>query len=276
MIALAVTALTVALSPRGADPGLAAVSDRLVAVRADLAEEQIVALEDAVTIALDEARRAGAAVVAGDEAPSTHVHAAAELTAEAENGVQAARSAVANLAAASDARRPGRPLPAYPTAVGELESIAAQMRASADAADAFAAMRQIATGIPTILDQALAALADGDVDRGSALVARARSDHATIAAWDVDLVTLPVWLETTDAMISAVQHIVDAVRQGDAAAAELAAEEFAALGADAARADRALRIAMGEGGSSVLAPPLERLASVLADIRDARIAAAAE
>ena len=49
-----------------------------------------------------------------------------------------------------------------------------------------------------------------------------------------------------------------------------AAEAFSALTDDAATADRALRIAIGEGGSSLTAAPLERLAAALGGIEGVR------
>jgi hypothetical protein len=94
--------------------------------------------------------------------------------------------------------------------------------------------------------------------------------HDAIAGWEVEVVTLPVWLETTDAMIGAVERIVAAVDEGDEAAASAAAADFAELADDGGTADRALRIAIGEGGSAVTAAPLERLAAVLGAIDDLR------
>jgi hypothetical protein len=106
-------------------------------------------------------------------------------------------------------------------------------------------------------------------------VTQARADHALVAAWDVAPATLPVWVETTDAMISAVEQIISASRTGDVASANAAAEAFAALAADAAAADRALRIALGEGGSALTAAPLERLAAALGGIEGVRATTAA-
>ena len=94
-------------------------------------------------------------------------------------------------------------------------------------------------------------------------------------AWETDLPTLPVWIGTTDAMIDAVERILDATRAGDAAAARDAADEFAALADEAATADRALRIALSEGGAALIAAPLERLAAALRSIEGAHASAAA-
>jgi hypothetical protein len=87
----------------------------------------------------------------------------------------------------------------------------------------------------------------------------------------VELATLPVWLDTTAAMIGALEAIVAATESGDVAGARAAAEDFAAASQDAGPADRALRIAIGEGGSAVTAAPLGRLADVLRDVSSARL-----
>ena len=71
-------------------------------------------------------------------------------------------------------------------------------------------------------------------------------------------------------MIEAVERILDAIERGDDGAASKAAAEFSALSGEGATADRALRIAMGEGGSAVTATPLGRLAGVLSAIGELR------
>jgi hypothetical protein len=162
-----------------------------------------------------------------------------------------------------------------PVDPGEIESIAAQLAASAAAADRFADQRRRAERVTEALVEALAALEDGDLATGGARIAEARAAHDAIAGWDVDLVTLPVWLGTTDAMIGAMETIERATRAGDEVAARAGADAFAALADDAAPADRALRIAIGEGGSAVTAAPMGRLADVLRTIDAARAATAA-
>jgi hypothetical protein len=135
-------------------------------------------------------------------------------------------------------------------------------------------MRDRAFSVIGELDDAIAALDAGDLAGARDHVGRARDAHTAVAAWDVGLVTLPVWVETTDAMIAAVERIITATERGDSAAAQRAAEDFVARADDAAPADRALRIAIGEGGSAVAAVPLERLATILTSIDDARAAVA--
>ena len=108
------------------------------------------------------------------------------------------------------------------------------------------------------------ALDRGDVEEATELTSAARTDHDALVAWETDIPTLPVWIETTDAMIGAVEGILAATRAGDAAAASEAAAAFAALADDAATADRALRITLSEGGASLTAAPLGRLATAAA------------
>jgi hypothetical protein len=105
-------------------------------------------------------------------------------------------------------------------------------------------------------------------------LARARADHEAIAAWEVDLVTLPVWVAASGALVDAAEDLVLATADGDAQAAAEAADAFATQREGAASADRALRIAMGEGGTAVTAAPLGRLADLLRRIAETRAAVA--
>jgi hypothetical protein len=181
------------------------------------------------------------------------------------------------VAALEAARRAGDPaagsLAPGPDAT-ELASIAGQLEASAAAGGAFAEMRHRATSIGSDLEAALDALDDGDLGAAEGRVAVARAAHDAVAGWEVGFVTLPVWIETTDEMIGAVERIVEATRDGDAAAADEAAADFAAVAGDGATADRALRIALSEGGSSMTSTPLTRLAGVLSAIGELRASVA--
>jgi len=247
---------------------------RLVTDRAERADEALAQLEASLAPAVDAARAGAARVVAGDETPGAILHEAADLIAAAEGTAGDARRAVGALEEARRAWRPeGDPL-GQATDAGELGSIAAQLEASAEAADEFAAIRQRALAVTGTLRAALVALDAGDVAGARPLVAEAREDHRAVVSWEVDLVTLPVWIATSDEMIGAVERIVNATQRGDEAAAVQAANDFAALADDGATADRALRIAIGEGGSAVTAAPLGRLASVLSAIGELRLTVA--
>jgi len=272
---LAILGFAVLLGPRAADPAAAIGAQRVVRERGADAIAALDTLRTAIEPGLDAARLAAAAVVNGEDLPGDRIGAAADLIAGAEDAVLPARRAVAALSGARTAwRSETASLPA-PIEVGELGSIGAQLRAAADVADEFVDIRLRSEGLPGILDGALRALERGDVAEAELRAAEARADHAAVAAWDTDLPTLPVWLGTTDAMIRAVEEILAATREGDPDAASAAAEAFASLREEGATADRALRIALGEGGSALTATPLQRLALALGRIEDARAAAVA-
>ena len=271
LTAAGITAVLVTgLGAGGPRPEVELGARRLVLDRAQRADAALAQLEQSLATATDAARSGAARVVAGDEAPGGRLIEAASLIAAAETSAGEARRAVLAL---DDARR-ARSLDAQPiepaTERGELGSIATQLEATASAADDFAEMRARAAAVAGALESALVALEAGDTAAARALVAEARADHDAVAAWEVDFATLPVWTEITDEMIGAVERIVEAYQRGDGEAAVAAAGDFAALADAGATADRALRIAIGEGGSAVTAAPMERLASVLSRIEEVR------
>ena len=272
--AVAVLGVAILLGPVAADPAAVFAAERLVRERAAVAVSAIEALQGAMQPGLEGARTAAAAVVAGDGAPSPLLTEASGHIADAEEEVAPARRAMAALESARLAWHPDATKAPEVLAAGELTSIAAQLAAAGSAADAFADLRARGTGLPGVLEDALGALERGGIGEAEQLAVQARADHDAIVAWETALATLPVWIETTDAMIGAVEEILDATQAGDAAAASAAAEEFAALSDDAATADRALRIALSEGGASMTAAPLERLAAALRSVETARTAAA--
>ena len=268
-----VVAAAVVLLLGGGGPGPATTLDarRLVVDRAAAADDALGALEAAMQPGVDAARRGTALVVAGADPPGLDLVAAGELLGGAQPLAADAAAALAALHGAAVAAELEATIPEAVTP-DELGSIAAQIAGTAPAADGFATMRRRAERLVGLLDEALAALEAGSLTDASERVTAARADHDAIAEWEVELVTLPVWLDTTDAMIGAVEAIVAAAEVGDEAAARAAAEDFAALGDEAATADRALRIALGEGGTAVAAAPLSRLATAMRDVADARAA----
>jgi hypothetical protein len=208
--------------------------------------------------------------VSGEEPPGVQLEAAATQVAAAESAAQDARRAVRGLEGARRMLGIGDAVE-LDRATGEVESVAAQLASAAPAADAFAAMRARAEGLVPGLEAVLAALDDEALDEAHERVAAVRADHEALSDWQVDLATFPVWLDTTGAMIGAVEAILAATEAGDRAAALEAADDFAALAEDAGPADRALRIAIGEGGSAVTAAPLARLADLLRSVGSARL-----
>ena len=268
--AVTTTGVVLLLGPGAPRPEVDQTARRMIVEAAEDADAALAALAAALAPAVEAGRAGSARAVAGDEAPGPKLEEAAALTRAAQGSAAEAQRTLVALDAARKASDPEAPSLESVTESDELDSIAAQLIASAEAADEFAAMRARAASVVGELDATLAALDAGDLDGARDRMARARDAHTAIAEWDIGLVTLPIWVDTTDAMIGAVGRIITATERGDAAAADRAAGEFAALTDDAATADRALRIAIGEGGSAVSAVPLERLAAILAAIEDAR------
>jgi hypothetical protein len=273
---LAVVTAGAAVGSGGPDPSARLAATRLVVENGAAADAELAAVEAALERSLDAARRGTARVVSGDEPPGPQfADAATALREEGERAAGRAIDATTQLAAARRAQAPGAVGPQPPVDRGELASIAAQLDATADAGDAFATMRRRAADAIDGLDRALAALDRGDAGTAAEEVAASRAAFRAVEAWPAGLPTLPVWIETVDAMIGAVEALVDAVTAGDAVRAEEAARAFAAASEEAVVADRALRIAISEGGSGVAAPALTRLARALESVQAARAEVAA-
>jgi ubiquinone biosynthesis protein UbiJ len=101
-------------------------------------------------------------------------------------------------------------------------------------------------------------------------VAEARSAHAVVAGWEEPPRALPVWLETSQALIDAVEALAEASLAGDADAVDAAAAAYRAASERARQADTALAISIAEAGSAVAAIPLGRLAAMTAQVADLR------
>lgn len=265
-----IVALVPLVGSGGPDPSAALAARALVAERAAAADEALLALERAIQPALDLARGASARVVNGESPPGEALASAGAMLVEVEPlGVAAA----SRLRALEGARRAAGRLETNiepPARAGELASIGAQLEGAAPAADRFASMRLRAERVLAGLAEVVDALADGDRVTAETTLDQVRADHRAVAAWEVQLATLPVWIEASAALLDAAGALV----AGDAEAVAAAADDFERQRDGAASADRALRIAMGEGGAAVTAAPLGRLADVLRRTADARAAVA--
>ena len=259
-VTVALALVAVGLGPGAPRPEVGIHADVLVAARASAVVEPLRELQDGLDTATDTSRSAAAAIVAGDRSPGELLQEAADLVAEAGEIAALANAGARELESARLARDPSaEPMPEG-VAAADLASISAQLEATVEAADEFAAMRRRAVNVPEALRAALAALADRDLVAAEEHLATAADDQAAVAGWDVDDAALPVWVAATDATIDAVRRLLDAVRDGDEMAAERAAADFAALASEATRADRALQITISEGGGTVARAPLARLA----------------
>lgn len=254
----------------GGDPGAMLAAERLVETRAREAAAELDALATALAPAREEARRGVARVVSGRESPAEALGAAADIVDDAAQQAASARAAVSALNATRDMAPDDAPDVTEPPGPEDLHALAGELRASASAAEAFAERRRSAARVVETLDAALQSLVEGRPSDAADAVTAARADHAALLSWPREIAILSIWLETTDAMISAVETLIDASRGGDDERAAAAARDFAALSGEAAIADRALRIAVGEGGGAVTAPALERFGAVTAAIEGSR------
>ncbi len=253
--------LAVLFGPGAVRPEVSIAADALVLARAEAADQRLAGLQGELVAALDAGRAGASAIVAGSEPPGPRLRDAADLTLAAGAAADEVNAALDTLAGARAARGPfDSPIPDGTSAV-ELASIAEQLEGTVGAADEFATMRRWAAAVPTALNAALSAVANGELSEAEAQVVVARQAHDAVVGWDVDFVTLPIWIDASDATIDAVEDILEAVRAGRAAEARRLAEEFSTLADDAVQADRALQITISEDGGLVAAAALSRLAA---------------
>jgi hypothetical protein len=264
LVAPSLLALALVLGSGSPRPEVAIGASAAVEDAADRALEAINRLEAQLTPAMDAARVGAASVVAGAEDPAQALGTAAERVAEAGTTAMEAREAVAALERARRVSRPGSPpMPPAPDPA-ELASIAAQLDDTAVAGAAFAETRRLAEGMSGRLLDALDAAAAGEPDEAHEQLVLGLVAVDALRSREDDAPSLTVWIGTADAMIRAMQRLVDAVRAGDAGEAEAARADFETAAEGAEEADRALRIGIGEAGNAVTSVPLGRLAAVLA------------
>jgi hypothetical protein len=246
-----------------ADPALAAAqattTARHIAHVSDLLQE----LRSRIQAAIAEGRRGSALTVQVGQAPGPHFDAAENLLAAADPLVPVVRAALAELE--GDLTVVGRPdaAPTLTVQPGRLAAIGAELSSTGAAADAFQRLHQATATVLASLADALAALQAHHP--APALLALDSADAAMteVRAWPGQLVTLPVWVDTTGKLLVAVRRLAAAVRDGDEAAALSAAAAYRSAAVDARRADAALAIAIAEGGNLVSGTAMAAVADVL-------------
>jgi hypothetical protein len=275
LAAAGAVALIVVLGGGAPRPEIARDANAAIVAAADDSLAAIDRLEAELAPALDAARMGGARVVAGESDPAEPLASASDGLVSAAPAATELRNALAQLEHARAALEPGaEPLTTAPDAE-QLLSIAGQLASTADAGASFAEMRRGAESVSGSVVDALDAAADGRLDEAD--------DHLAASLVAVDAVrdleesapALTVWIGTADAMIGAVQELVDAVRTGDVERADAAQADFDAAAKGAAQADRALRIGLGETGNAISAVPLQRLAEVRVELRELEAAVTA-
>jgi hypothetical protein len=251
--------------PTDRSPADLATYRRAVAADAEVADAALAALRGVVDSATERARRGAAATVDGGERPGPILEAAAArledggpLTSRAQAALGSLRGQLA-IGGNVDA-------PALLTSSDDLVSIAAQLRDSASSADAFARMRLATRQVLEQLQAALVGLRAKDLQAVDSAVAASRAALDEVRAWPGRLATLPVWIDTAGALLDALSDVAVARRAGDAPAESRALDAYRRASDEATQADRALAIAIAEGGGALAQAPLARLADLLAKI----------
>jgi hypothetical protein len=255
--------------PAVADPHLAQSRATRIERAAATAEAAAAPLEAELRAALEAARQGAGRIVAGEEAPGPALRAASDAIDGAVPEAVSAAEALATLDGVLRVLDGAESLPEAASA-GELTSIATQLRRTAGPADDFAAMRLRTGELLDALDAAGDALGAGDASGTAEPLAGAERLLDELAAWEANLVTLPIWLETARRMTEAVRRLASAVAAGDAEAAAGAQRDFEAVAGEAREADEALQVAIAEGGAAVADAPLRRLVAALRGVTEAR------
>ncbi len=262
-----------ALHPAGVGPVASAAHRADLVARGRAAHDALGALTLALDGALQEARLGAAATVSGDDPPGTHIRAAADRLEASEPAADRVAAALASLRGelAIDGRRDP---PELRLTAADLSSISAQLRAAAAPADAFAEMRMSTHAVLTQLGAALVALGRNDLAAATASLDGADSALAVVRAWPGKLATLPLWITTAGKLLAALHDVADARATGDAVAEARSFAAYRAATDDATQADRALAIALAEGGGGISQVPMARLADALAKVQAASAAVA--
>lgn len=226
-------------------------------------------VRDALGSAARDARDGAASTVSGDAVPGTSFRAAAAHVDEAAARIAGARAAVADLARVAGSRWPAG-TPQLPSD-DDLEALASELRGTAAVADEFAARRSSTARLLASVRDALS-VATSEPAAARVALARARDDHEALVAWDTGSEALRVWLDATDAMIRAVERLIDATARGDHAAADAATADLAAVSERADEADRALEIAIAEGAAQLTERASVRLAAAVRAVAEVRAA----
>jgi hypothetical protein len=258
-----------AADPAAADPPAAAARGNGLREAANAADVALARLIAGLEPARDHARRGTALTVEG-EAPAPELTSAADLLAAAGEKATAARQALLALAGMAAAIRPGLAVPALSYAGPDLEQIAAQLRAGADAATIFVARRTATQAVVDALGAALAALERDDPTAALDALGEADAPLALLEDWEERPPLLRYWMTTSRDLIAAAGDIARATLANDPAAVEAAAKRYAAAAETARGADNALAFTLSEEGSAISATPLRRLAAAADEAADAR------
>jgi hypothetical protein len=237
-----------------ADPVHAAALRRMAVSQAAAADASLAEAEELMTAGTAEASRGQAAALSGDEDPATFMDAAAAAFEAAAEPVDMTHVSLEDLRWTLLALDPDTPPPTLELSGADLTGIGAQWRATALPLSAIADLRRAAEATLEALDDALAALDDDDPAAALDAVSEAEASLDVVRASARDLSTLPVWVDTVEALLDATADIARAAQTGDADALAEAQAAFDEAADDAARADQALTIALGEAAAGITGP----------------------
>jgi hypothetical protein len=256
-----------------ADPPGEATRARALERAAGAAEHALAGLYAVLDRARGHARR-GAALTVSGEAPDSELLAAAAVLSGGSGEAEATRRALASLAGMALAVRPDAPAPLLAYGGPELELLAAQLRASADAATLFVERRQATRDVVNALAAGLAALDQNHPAAALESLDQADEPLDLLKRWAERPPLFRYWQQVSVDLIDAARGIADATLAGDAEAARAAAARYAKATAAAKGADNALAVTLSEEGSAVTSTPLQRLAADADAIVEARSAIA--
>lgn len=259
--------------PSRADPAAAAAYRQQLSATAGEADAAIRRLDDDLRAALESARQGAADTVSGDEPPGPRLVAAADQIEALGDRLHAARAALGRVSSLL-AIHGETDAPRLSLGTGDLAAIGQELRGTAAPSDDFAAMRRSSQAVLAELRAALIATDAGHAMVALAAVTAGEQRLAEVRAYDEQLVTLPVWAETSGALFAALRDLARARVDHDVEGERTALRSYARAAASAAQADRGLAIALAEGGAAIARSPLGGLADALAQIEDARAALA--
>jgi hypothetical protein len=256
--------------PAASDPFRVAWLVQVGASQAAAADHSLAAAEDSMRAATDQARQGMSAIVAGNTDPTIGLTAAASgfeqsapLVADAQTNLTALRWTLVAL-------DPDTAAPALSIGQADVLAISAQWLATVPPSAGLSDLRIQAEGTVTILADALASLGADDFDAALTSLDQAEAALEPIREQSDRIPILGVWIETVDGLIAAMRDIAFAAQAGDSAALAEAQTAYEAAAADAARADQALTIAIGESANLIVRPASTSSADALRAVNATR------
>ncbi len=268
MAGIGILAIGSALCLRPADPTVAAPDIEAhrkagLAAAANSTDALLAALVTSLDSALQHARAGAAGTRSGEVPPAAEFEAAAQAVAQASPGADALARALRDLAGMASSVAPGFSVPPSVPAGSDLLIVAAQLRASGDAATEFFERRRATTAVNEALGAAVEALRDDDPHGALDRLTEGDPALALLVAWEQPPETFGFWLATIGELYAAAREIATATIAGDAAAVERAGARYGAAAESARGADNALALALAEGASAVSINAQRRVADLL-------------